>query len=494
MNILLVNPHSIFRNKALNEVTIPDMPLNLAYIAAVLEEDGHFVRILDLNTIRTKSELVHFITTREFHLLGFTGTTSVILNCYHAIRVLKKKIPRAIIVLGGWHASAEPERTLRECPEIDFIVRGEGEETIKELVQRLESNKGYADVQGIVYRENQRIVVTPERPLIQNLDRIPFPARHLMPLDAYKKKGFNTLGGYFKNDAYISGILTSRGCTGKCKFCADSVVNKYTCRFRTPENVIEEIKHAIRNYKIRLFFFMDPHFTNSPVRAKRICELIIKENLKILWACSARVDTVSEELLGLMKKAGCMRIGYGIESGSPKVLKIMNKRVHISQIKDAIRWTNKAGIKSVVYLLYAMPGEEPRDIQLTRQLITQIQPDFVNQTIAIPYPGTELRKFALEHNLIKDDRWEKYNYPFGNVLEYEGIERIYKFQAKNLIDYYLSPRYLFRIIKGLTSIYQVNFYIKALRVLVLGFFILNIGKEEKIRKMLVDLSTREKTT
>ncbi|NMC07648.1 MAG: radical SAM protein, partial [Candidatus Lokiarchaeota archaeon] len=425
--MLLVNPQSRFQQKALNAVTMPDIPLNLACIAAVLEEDGHVVRILDMNVIETKHELVNRLSEMDWGVLGFTGTTSVILNCYHAIRVMKRVARRAKVVLGGWHASAVPARTMEECPEIDYIVKGEGEVTIKELVKAISSHDDLSKILGIVYRDALgNIVENKERSLIKNLDDLPFPALHLLPMEAYREIGFNTIAGYFKKDLYISAISTSRGCTGRCTFCADHVINHHTCRFRSPEKVVSELKHAVEKYHVRIFFFMDPHFTLSPVRARKICELIIKEKLHIKWACQARVDSVSPDLLAIMKKAGCTRIGYGIESGSPKVLKIMKKGASIVQMRDAIRWTKEAGMMAVIYLLYGMPGEMIEDVKLTRQLLWQLQPDYVNQTIAIPYPGTELREQAMREHLIRDDRWEFYNYPFGNVLEYPGIEKIFR--------------------------------------------------------------------
>ncbi len=492
MNVLLVNPQSYFQQKALNAVTMPDIPLNLACIAAVLEGDGHVVRILDINVVKTKQELVNHLSEMRWDVIGFTGTTSVILNCYHAIRVIKRVAKQAKVVLGGWHASAIPVRTMEECLEIDFIVKGEGELTIKELVRSLALGEDTSKIIGIVYRDGHgNIIANKERPLIANLDDLPFPALHLLPMDEYRKIGFNTIGGYFKKDLYISSISTSRGCTGKCTFCADHVINHYTCRFRSPEKVVAELKQTVKKYKVRIFFFMDAHFTLSPVRARKICELIIKEGLHIKWACQARVDSVSPELLRLMKTAGCTRIGYGIESGSPKVLKIMKKGASISQMRDAIRWTKEAGIMAVIYLLYGMPGESIEDVKLTRQLLLQLQPDYVNQTIAIPYPGTELREQAIREGLIKDDRWEFYNYPFGNVLEYPGIEKVFRQQARVLIGYTLSPRYIWKTFKTIRSIYHLSFYFKVAQVLILGIFMLNLARETDVKKFLATLSTRE---
>jgi len=483
----------MFKNRILNEITMPDMPLGLAYIAAVLEQSNHHVKILDLNTILSKKELRSAITDVDYQVVGFTAMTSSILTCYRTIKVVKRLLPRAITVLGGWHASGAPILTIKECPQLDIVVKGEGEETMKELVDTIERGAPIADIRGIVYRDKKTssILENPDRPLIKNLDDLPFPARHLLPLEAYKKRGFSTSGVYFKHDKYISGIVTSRGCTGRCVFCADHTIYKHYCRLRSPENVIAEIKHAMKHYNVSIFFFQDAHFTQSPARAKRICELLIKEKLNIIWACSARVDTVNKELLLLMKQAGCARIGYGIESGSPKMLRLMNKHAKIKQMREAIKCTHEAGIISYIYLVYGVPGETEEDIKMTRQLLMELKPDFVNQSVAIPYHGTELRHIALERGLIKNDRWENYAFPYGAVIEYPGSDKMFKLQGDILKTFYTSPFFFSRVLKNLRSIYQAFFYFKLVRIYVLGFFLFSFGTETGIKKVLSGLTSRE---
>ncbi|NMC06466.1 MAG: radical SAM protein [Candidatus Lokiarchaeota archaeon] len=492
MNILLVHPSSYFKTRILNEITMPDMPLGLAYIAAVLEKANHHVKIVDLNVVKSKEELRAAITDVRYDIVGFTSTTSNILNCFRTIQVIKKVLPWAITVLGGWHASGVPIQTMQECKDIDIVVKGEGEETMAMLVKAIEAHQDFSSIEGIVYRNKDgQITENKDRPLIHDLDALPFPARHLLPMEEYKKRGFNTSGVYFKRDLYISGIVTSRGCTGQCVFCADHTIYKHRCRLRSPENVIAEIKHAMKHFKVQIFFLQDAHFTQSPTRAKKICELIIKENLNIIWACSARVDTVNKELLLLMKQAGCARIGYGIESGSPKMLRIMNKHVKFKQMHDALKWTREAGIISYVYLVYGMPGETEKDIWLTRQLLMDLKPDFVNQSIAIPYHGTRLREMAIEMNLIKHDQWKNYSFPYGNVLEYPGSDKMFKLQGKILKDFYTSPFFIARVVKNLRSAYQAIFYFKVLRIYLLGFFLFSFGSETSVKKVLSGLSSRD---
>ncbi len=466
--------------------------MGLAYIAAVLEQDGHFVRIVDMNYINTRKELMSRITETRFDIAGFTATTVTILNCYRTIHVIKRVMPWIHTVLGGWHASGSPVRTMKECPVLEYVVKGEGEETIKALVQALQQGQDVSQIEGLVYRDARGdIHENPDRPLIKNLDTLPFPARHLLPMDEYKKRGFSTSGVYFKKDLYIAGIVSSRGCTGTCIFCADHTIYKRTCRMRSPENVVAEIKHAMKQFKARVFFFQDANFTLSPVRVRRICELIIKEKLDIIWACSARVDNVDKELLSLMKHAGCSRIGYGIESGSPRMLTVMRKHVSFHQMKNAIEWTREAGILSYAFLVYGLPGETVRDIQLTRQLLMDLKPEFLNQTIATPYPGTELREIAIQRKMLKNDRWEYYNFPYADVLDYPGFDTMYKLQGKIMKEFYTSPFFFKGILKNLHSIYQVIFYFKVLRVYLLGFLLFSFGSDTSVKNMLYGLASRD---
>ncbi|HME54254.1 MAG TPA: radical SAM protein [Candidatus Lokiarchaeia archaeon] len=465
----------------------------MACIAAVLEADGHFVRILDLNVLESKKELASRLQEKDFDLVGYTSMTSSILNCYKNIRVIKKKLPRAKVVLGGWHASAVPRRTMEECAEIDFIVKGEGEETMKDLVKAIEQSLDYNQVNGILFRDgNGEIIETPDRHLIENLDKLPFPARHLLPLEEYRKIGFQTVGGKYRKSMYVSSISTSRGCTSRCKFCSDAVLYKNMCRSRTAENIVSEIEQAIKEFNIRAFFMMDSNFTYSPVRVRRICELIIKKKLDIVWGCHGRADNVSLGLLRLMKAAGCNRIAYGIESGSPKILKALGKKSSLDKSVNAIRWTKMAGIQAVMYLLFGWPGETRKDMQLTQQLVKQSQPDIMSITMLIPYPGTDVYEMARQNNLIQYEGWEHYGYPYSDALYYPGLDDTFKFQMKMFLNFYLSPSYILRSIKNIGTIYRFLFLFKTLCIFLLGEFLYRFGRVKHVTDTLKTLSSRER--
>ena len=473
MRILLLNPASAYVLRVFRDISLPEIPLSLAHIAAVLEGDGHKVEIIDLNVISRLQEIVDQLKGKNFDLIGFASTTPIINSCYNTIRIMKNVYPDATIVLGGWHASALPVRTLEECKDIDFIVKGEGEETISELARALSTHEDLSTIKGIIYRTKEGIIIENEdRPLIKDLDALPFPSRHLLPLKKYKKIGFYTVGGYYKKDLGISSIFTSRGCANRCSFCADHVIYKETCRFRSPENVLAEIKEMVHKYDIRIILILDANFMLSPKRVRRICELILKEKIKIIWACLARVDSVTAGLLRLMKKAGCIRISYGVESGSPRMLKLMNKQVRIKQIKKAIALTKKVGINVYVFFVYGMPGETVEDMRCSRQLLMEVRPDFVTQSVVIPYPGTDVYEEVVENNLLKEQNWDKFSFFFNNILNLPNAKEIFRYQKKIQRDFYFNIPYIWSRIKKIRSIYHVNFYLHGLKDFIIFFFLI----------------------
>ncbi len=463
MNVLLVNPASHYLLKMFQDISQLEIPLSLAYLASTLEREGHIVKIIDLNVVSTKKELKFLLGTGGFDIIGVTSTTPVISSCFKTIKVLKRLYPDAKIIVGGWHASTMPIQTLDECKEVDFVVKGEGEETIVELVQNILNGKKLEHIRGIAYRDKSGIShETEDRPLIKDLDTLPFPARQLLPLEAYKKIGFYTLGGYFKKDLYVCSIITSRGCANRCAFCADHVIYKETCRFRSPENVVAEIEEMIRKDNIRIVFFFDTDFFLSPIHVKRICELIIEKKMKFIWGCSGRVNHISKDLLQLMKRAGCIRISFGVESGSPRILRSMHKNILISQVKKVMAMAKDVGMPVYISFLYGMPGETIKDAKMTRQLLWELKPDFMAQSAIVPYPGTDLYDYAFQRNLIKEASWESYSYLFNSLMDQPDAKKVINYQKKTQRNFYTSPFFFMKSLKNLKSIYHLGFYLRAI--------------------------------
>jgi len=303
-------------------------PLGLAYLAAVLERDGHEVGIFDLGLDPDVpvADGVQRVCAFGPHVVGITAMTSLYHGALETAILLKANLGRPI-VLGGPHATVYPERVLRESPVIDYVVRGEGEETILELVRALgEDDRDLGGINGLTYRLRDEIISNPDRELIRDLDALPFPARHLFELKRY---GLCTPDG----QSMVT-VLSSRGCPYNCSYCFKGIVGR-TYRQRSPENIIAELRQVIDEYGIRNFYFIDDLFTLNQKRLDVLTGRFIAEKLDIRWQCLGRVDRVDAEGLRKMYAAGCRRIHYGIESGNQEVLQRIGKRIRLDQVRQA---------------------------------------------------------------------------------------------------------------------------------------------------------------
>ncbi|MCK4734269.1 MAG: cobalamin-dependent protein [Methanophagales archaeon] len=322
--IVLVNP---FYQKRLRAIvtTLAHQPLGLAYIAAILGKAGFKVRIIDANVEQLSNEQVmKKIADIGPKIVGFTAVTSTIGNCHKLAKGVKSINPDITTIVGGIHVTAVPEGTLREYPSFDYVVRGEGEYTMLELVKALYEFTPVENVTGITYRNKECIISTPPRHLIENLDELPFPARHLLPVDLYKSP----------ESEHVVQIMASRGCPYKCIYCASYLIFGRRRRARSPKNVVDEMESVNKKYHISTIIFLDDIFTLSKNWVSNFCEEILDRNLDYLrWVCCTRCDTINKDLLNKMKKAGCKKINLGIESGSQSILDYMRRDMTV----DAIR-------------------------------------------------------------------------------------------------------------------------------------------------------------
>jgi len=376
MRIALVSPKW---NKRANDYP----PLGLAYLAAVLERAGHQVGVFDcgLDPDTPLEEDVRHVCAFDPHIVGVTAMTSLYHNALETAILLKAYLGRSIIV-GGPHATVYPERVLAESPVIDYVVRGEGEETILELVHALDGgNRDLSTINGLTYRLRGEVVSNPDRALIADLDALPFPARHLFDLKRY---GLCTPEGQ-----PMVTILSSRGCPYNCSYCFKGIVGR-THRQRSPGNIIAELQRVIDHYGIRNFYFIDDLFTIDLRRLEAITERLIAEKLDIRWQCLGRVDRVNVEILQKMHTAGCRRIHYGIESGNREVLQRIGKGIRLDQVRQAVRWTQEAGIHVKGYFMLGLPGDTEETMQQTIDLATELNLDEAMFSLTTPFPGTRL--------------------------------------------------------------------------------------------------------
>ena len=414
------------------------IPLGIGYLAAVLENNGYKVDVIDCQVLKlTKEELENELTRLQPDIVGVTSATLNYKPALEIVKSAKTQLPNCLTMLGGPHVTVMDEETLRDQPEADIVVRGEGEQTILELARLVsESNLGNIDeVAGITIRKNKQIVRTPDRPFIQNLDELPHPAYKHFQLSKYQVSG----------KTYLP-IITSRGCPGQCTFCLVYRMCGRRFRARSPKNVVDELEWLRDSYKADAFSFYDDTFTFDRKRALEICREIKSRKIDLPWDCRTRVDKVSEELLAEMKDADCQLIHFGVESGSQKMLNIMKKGTTVEQNEKAIRLTKKAGISFAISVVVGYPGETPELLKQTLNFIRKTQPDYVYVCVAIPYPGTELFNLLKDQGVEMSTEWEEYDEQnptqvFKNLLlPPEKIEEM----RKTFYDQFFSPSYILR--------------------------------------------------
>lgn len=387
-------------------------PLGISYVAAVLEKNGYKTRIIDRGIINVKNNeniaVVNDVTKKILEkenprIVGISATTALIPDAYETAKLVKRILPNCLVVLGGTHATILPVKTLEECREIDVVVRGEGEFTFLDLVK----NKNFDNVKGICYRKNNKIITNPAREPIEALDELPFPARHLLDMKFYTSIHNIVIRGVI---AKATHIFTIRGCPYKCSFCAGSAAFGRKLRYHSVDYVIKEIKHLILKYKVKGIYFAEDMFLSNRQRATELCNALIKEGLnkKIVWCAQVRVNSVDEDILRLMKKAGCVQVEYGFESGSQKMLDIMKKHTTADQNYTAARLARKVGLRFLADIIVGIPGEEKEDFIKTTSLIRETKPDVIGFNIFIPLPGSELFDMLQSKGLINPD-WGKFN-------------------------------------------------------------------------------------
>ncbi|MGB9977917.1 B12-binding domain-containing radical SAM protein [Methanobacterium sp.] len=429
MKITFINPPQT--NSKYKFIGVVAPPLGIAYMAAVLEENNFDVSVIDASAMdMTWEALEKEIGRNSPNVVAITALTPTIEQALKTAQLVKKVCPDTVVVMGGYHPTFNHQELL-EKDFIDIVVMGEGEFTVLELAKTLKNKGDLVEVKGIAFDN----VVTPPRPLITDLDSLPFPALHLLPMDHYRLLNMKT---------NVATMITSRGCPMQCSFCASAALHGPKMRLRSPEKIVDEMEYLINEYGVETIAFMDDTFTLHSKRVKQICAEIKKRNLNVFWGCTARVDTLSEGVLKEMREAGCITMFMGVESADQQVLDHVNKKTTIAKIKQAFELSRKEKIRTIASVVLGMPGDTKESMSQTIKFVQELKPSYAIFSLATPYPGTRFYQQMKEKNLIKVKDWSKYTLisPIIDTMEC-SLEELKKIQSKAFRKFYLRPRYIF---------------------------------------------------
>jgi anaerobic magnesium-protoporphyrin IX monomethyl ester cyclase len=387
-----MKPHVTLVNPAAPAKAAMHMPfalLGLGYLAAVLEKNQYEVDVIDCQVLKFSfEEFKSELSRRQPDIVGVTSSTLTYQTAMKLVKIAKEACPNCVTIAGGAHVTFWDDHALEECPELDIVVRREGENTMLELVQRIETGKSYSGVLGTTSRKDGKIVRTPDRPYIEDLDSLPFPARHLWPMEKFKE---------LEDILYLA---TSRGCVYWCEFCTTVRMHGRKYRMRSPKNVVDELEFLHKKYGNSKFTFCDDAFTVDQPRVEALCSEILQRGLKIEWNCGTRVDMLTPDLLAKMKAAGCISVWFGVESGTQQVLDAMKKGISPELTAKVLGWVREAGLAPVPNVILGFPGETKDSAWKTIKFIEKVAPDSVGfYNVATPFPGTPM------YDLVKEKGW-----------------------------------------------------------------------------------------
>lgn len=430
MKVLLINPPHIISKYKFIGLVAP--PLGISYIAAVLEQNEIDVKIIDASALEMDwDELEKEIEKSSPDVVAITALTPTIGQSLQSARIAKNVLPESTVILGGYH----PTFTFKELLENDFldvIIIGEGEYTMLELIQALENGSDLQKVNGIATRD----FVTLPRKIIEDLDNLPFPARHLLPMDEYKILNIKLPTGT---------MISGRGCPYQCSFCSSASMHGKKLRMRSAKNVVDEMEHLSNDHHTKMIAFMDDTFTVNKKRVEEICDEIKKRNLDVFWGCTTRVDTLSHSMLQKMSDSGCITLFMGVESADQQILDNVNKKITINKVKNAFELARNYDIRTIASVVLGMPGDSKENILKTIKFVKNLNPNYAIFSLATPYPGTSFYKQAVSENLIKINDWSKYTLlnPVIDTMDC-SLEELKNLQRKAFRSFYLRPGYLIR--------------------------------------------------
>ncbi|MBI3269152.1 MAG: cobalamin B12-binding domain-containing protein [Planctomycetes bacterium] len=437
-DVLLINPPWLSKDGNIwHGIKAAMPPLGILSIAAYLEQQKVAVRILDVHVERlTADDLRAKLRELSPRVVGLTVMTATAIASNKIARLAKEVLPDCLVVMGGVHAAAMPDECLRNRA-VDLVCRGDGERILHEIVR----GDPIKEIRGISYRDGEAVTHNAPSPLILDLDALPFPAYHLVPMDKY----YPALGAYKRLPAI--NMLMTRGCPGKCTFCNSA---ETTLRTRSAASVVAEIEHLKKEYGIREIQFYDDTFTVMKKNVFEFCRLMVEKKVDVTWTAFVRTDCFSEEMAKSMKAAGCHQVCFGIESGDDEILKNIRKPIKCTLTKKSIDLAKQVGIEVRACFIFGNMGETLQTMQNTLDYSMDLDPDLALYNINTPYPGTQVFKWAKENGYLRTEDWNEYELS-GCLLKLPTLteQEILDFYKKAHSTFYMRPKAVWRRLKAI---------------------------------------------
>jgi radical SAM superfamily enzyme YgiQ (UPF0313 family) len=452
MKVVLIDPptsrEQLYGDWDLSGVDTYCPPLGLLYIASFVRKNGHTPFVFDLTALKwSLHDLVQRILSLNPAAVGITAKTINIYNANKIASELKKSGLKAPIILGGAHLTAVPAETIERFSAIDIGVLGEGEITFLEVIEKIESKKSIDDVKGIIFRDEfGKITVNPPRPLIQDLDSLPFPAWDLLPNfpEAYPQSALET------KRLPAASIITSRGCPHQCTFC-DRAVFGSSVRHHGAEYTLDMIRFLKNKYGVKDLMALDDNFLLDKKKLFKICDTIIEEKMDLRWYCLSHVKFMTEDRLKTIKEAGCWIMEVGIESGCERILKLLKRNTTKEEIAEAIKRARKAGIRVKGNFIFGLPTETRESLEETIQFATDINISLFQQTFLTIWPGCELSNHAGQYGYVETDWGKLAHFQISFIPNGLTQEDLLLASKDAFRRFYLRPKIIFGMLTTLTS-------------------------------------------
>lgn len=475
MKVVLINPplsqSTVKRLRPIvSNLFYNSAPLGLCYLAAVLEDEKHEIKIIDAAAEGlSANDILRRIGRISPDIVGITTFTVSAYSAYELAKKIKEKPLDIKVVIGGPHITSNPADIL-QYPEIDAAVVGEGEITFKELIQAIEKNKDLKKIEGLAINIKGELFFTPHREFISDLDTLPFPARHLIPLNLYKPQ---------PNDQMRLpklSMISSRGCPYPCIFC-DKSVFKNIYRSFSPKRIVDEMAHLVKEFKARDIAFVDSTFTPNKARVYEVIREIKRKDLDLIWTCSVRADILDRELLKEMKEAGCWRVRIGIESGNDEVLKFIKKGITKDQVRKVASWAYELDLAPKAFFMIGHFTDTKETIEETMDFACSLPLKDITVQVNTPLKNTPQYLLIEKYGRIIETDFSIYSF-FDAVFLPKGLgkKEFYSYYRKFYLKFYLRPVIWYRHIIKIRSYSDAIKYLRGIKIII---FILILWLKER---------------